>query len=67
MMEKVKHDLGVRMNFTNALDHVPEEERNNRTMQFFYDQHLIRRVAMNYLTNLKSSHYESESIPNPCH
>jgi hypothetical protein len=31
MMEKVKDDLGVRMNFTNALDHVPEAERNNRT------------------------------------
>jgi hypothetical protein len=32
MMEKVKHNLGVRMNFTNALDHVPEAERNNRTI-----------------------------------
>jgi hypothetical protein len=31
MMEKVKDDLGVRMNFTNTLDHVPEAERNNRT------------------------------------
>jgi hypothetical protein len=33
MMEKVKDDLGVRMNFTNALDHVPEAERNNRTIK----------------------------------
>jgi hypothetical protein len=33
MMEKVKGDLGVRMNFTNALDHVPEAERNNRTIK----------------------------------
>jgi hypothetical protein len=33
MMEKVKEDLGVRMNFTNALDHVPEAERNNRTIK----------------------------------
>jgi hypothetical protein len=33
MMEKVKDDLGVRMNFTNALDHVPEAERNNRTIR----------------------------------
>jgi hypothetical protein len=33
MMEKVKDDLGVRMNFTNALDHVPEVERNNRTIK----------------------------------
>jgi hypothetical protein len=32
-MEKVKDDLGVRMNFTNALDHVPEAERNNRTIK----------------------------------
>jgi hypothetical protein len=33
MMEKVQDDLGVRMNFTNALDHVPEAERNNRTIK----------------------------------
>jgi hypothetical protein len=33
MMEKVKEDLGVRMNFTNALDHVPEAERNKRTIK----------------------------------
>jgi hypothetical protein len=33
MMEKVKDDLGVHMNFTNALDHVPEAERNNRTIK----------------------------------
>jgi hypothetical protein len=33
MMEMVKDDLGVRMNFTNALDHVPEAERNNRTIK----------------------------------
>jgi hypothetical protein len=32
-MEKVKDDLGVRMNFMNALDHVPEVERNNRTIK----------------------------------
>jgi hypothetical protein len=31
MMEKVKDDLDVDMNFTNAQDHVPEAERNNRT------------------------------------
>jgi hypothetical protein len=30
MMEKVKDNLGVQMSFTNALDHVPEAERNNR-------------------------------------
>jgi hypothetical protein len=33
MIDKVKDDLGVRMNFTNALDHVPEAERNNRTIK----------------------------------
>jgi hypothetical protein len=33
MMDKVKDDLGVRMNFTNALDHVPEAKRNNRTIK----------------------------------
>jgi hypothetical protein len=29
MMEKVKDNLDVDMNFTNAQDHVPEAERNN--------------------------------------
>jgi hypothetical protein len=33
VMEKVKDNLGVQMNFTNALDHVPEVERNNRTIK----------------------------------
>jgi hypothetical protein len=33
MMDKEKDDLGVPMNFTNALDHVPEAERNNRTIK----------------------------------
>jgi hypothetical protein len=33
MMEKVKDNLGVQMNFTNALDHVPEAERNNRPIK----------------------------------
>jgi hypothetical protein len=33
MMDKAKDDLGVCMNFTNALDHVPEAERNNRTIK----------------------------------
>jgi hypothetical protein len=33
MMDKGKDDLGVCMNFTNALDHVPEAERNNRTIK----------------------------------
>ncbi len=29
MMEKVKDNLDVDMNFTNAQDHVPEAVRNN--------------------------------------
>jgi hypothetical protein len=33
MMEKVKDNLGVQMNSSNALDHVPEAERNNRTIK----------------------------------
>ena len=33
LMERVKDDLHVKMNFTNALDHVPEAERNNRTIK----------------------------------
>jgi hypothetical protein len=33
MMEKVDDDLDVKMNFTNAQDHVPEAERNNGTIK----------------------------------
>ena len=33
MMDKVKDDLNVTMNYTNAGDHVPEAERNNRTLK----------------------------------
>ncbi len=33
MMEPVKDGLDVDMNFTNAQDHVPEAERNNRTIK----------------------------------
>jgi hypothetical protein len=33
MMEKVKDNLGVQMNCTNALGHVPEAERNNETIK----------------------------------
>ena len=33
MMEQVDDDLDVTMNFTNAQDHVPEAERNNRTIK----------------------------------
>jgi hypothetical protein len=33
MMNKVKDDLNIEMNFTNTQDHVPEAERNNRTIK----------------------------------
>ena len=33
MMDKVKDELEVEMNYTNAQDHVPEAERNNRTIK----------------------------------
>jgi hypothetical protein len=33
MMEKVKDDLDVDMNFANAQDHVPEAERNNQKIK----------------------------------
>jgi hypothetical protein len=33
MMNKVKDDLDIKMNFTNAQDHVPEAERNNRMIK----------------------------------
>jgi hypothetical protein len=33
MKDKVKDNLGVCMSFTNALDHVPEAERNNTTIK----------------------------------
>ena len=33
MMNKVSDDLDVVMNYTNASDHMPEAERNNRTIK----------------------------------
>ena len=33
MMDQVRDDLDVVMNYTNASDHVPEAERNNRTIK----------------------------------
>ena len=33
MMDLVNDDLNVKMNYTNAKDHVPEAERNNRTIK----------------------------------
>lgn len=33
MMDEVKDSLDIEMNYANALDHVPEAERNNRTIK----------------------------------
>ena len=33
MMDKVSDELDIRMNYTNAHDHVPQAERNNRTIK----------------------------------
>ena len=33
MMEEIKDELDIDMNFTNVQDHVPEAERNNRTIK----------------------------------
>jgi hypothetical protein len=33
MMEQIEDDLDVKMNFTNAQDHVPEAEQNNQTIK----------------------------------
>jgi hypothetical protein len=62
MMEKVKDDLGVQMNFTNALDHVPEAERNNRTIkervQAAYHQlpyKALPRQLIRYLVTMQAS------------
>ena len=33
MMDAVSDELDVRMNYTNAQDHVPQAERNNRTIK----------------------------------
>lgn len=33
MMDEVKDNLDVDMNYANAFDHVPEAERNNRTIK----------------------------------
>jgi hypothetical protein len=62
MMDKVKDDLGVCMNFTNAPDHVPEAERNKRTIkervQAAYHQLLYKalpRQLIQYLVQTQAS------------
>ena len=64
MLEKVKDDLGVDMNFTNTQDHIPEAERNNQTIKEIFQtayhrlpckaipQIMIRHLAMNQVSQL---------------
>ena len=64
MMENIKDDLQVNMNFTNAQDHIPEAERNNQTIKerFRTTYHhllymaipriMIRYLAMNQVSQL---------------
>jgi hypothetical protein len=61
MMDKVKDDLGVCLNFTNVLNHVPEE-RNNRTIKervrMAYHQLLyqaLSRQLIRYLVQTQAS------------
>ena len=35
-MDEVKDDLGIEVNYTTASEHVPESERNNRTIKERY-------------------------------
>jgi hypothetical protein len=62
MMEKVKDELDVDMNFTNAQDHVPEAERNNRTIKerirVAYHRlpyKAIPRIMINYLAMIQAN------------
>jgi hypothetical protein len=50
MMDKVKDDLGVRMNFTNALDHVPQRQREITG--------LSRNEYGRHITDCRIKHYQ---------
>jgi hypothetical protein len=52
MMDKVKDDLGVCMNFTNALDHVPEAERRTELSRNAYGRHITDCCIKHYQDNL---------------
>ena len=64
MMDKVSNNMDVKMNFTNAQDHVPEAERKNRTIKeriraaFHHLPYkaipriMIRYLAMNQVNSL---------------
>jgi hypothetical protein len=62
MMEQVEDDLDVDMNFTNAQDHVPEAERNNRTIKeriraayHRLPYKAIPRIMINYLAMIQAN------------
>jgi hypothetical protein len=61
MMEKVKEDLDVDMNFTNAQDHVPEAEWNNQTIKeriraahYCLPYKATPRIIIRYLTMIQA-------------
>jgi hypothetical protein len=62
MKEQVEVDLDVDMNFTNAQDHVPEAERNNRTIKerigaayHRLPYKAIPRIMINYLAMIQAN------------
>jgi hypothetical protein len=62
MMEKVKDNLDVDMNFTNPQDHVPEAERNNGTIKeriraayHRLPYKAIPRIMINYLAMIQAN------------
>jgi hypothetical protein len=62
MMEQVEDDLDVKMNFTNAQDHVPEAQRNNRTIKeriraayHRLPYKAISQIMINYLAMIQAN------------
>jgi hypothetical protein len=62
MMEQVEDDLDVKINFTNAQDHVPEAERNNGTIKeriraayHRLPYKAIPRIMINYLAMIQAN------------
>jgi predicted RNA-binding protein len=62
MMEQVEDNLDVKMNFTNAQDHVPEAERNNQTIKeriraayHRLPYKAIPRIMINYLAMIQAN------------
>jgi hypothetical protein len=77
MMDKVKGDISICMNFTNALDHVPEAERNNRTIKEWVraayhrlpskalPQQLIRYLVQTQASQLPKEEYHQTIAQEP--